>query len=229
MMSKPMLTLTHAGVRYKVRNRLFSREYFWPLEDISLQVNRGETVGVVGRNGAGKTSLLRLMAGIIAPDRGTVETDDISALMLSIQVGFQPHLTGRENIIQSGLLLGLSTQQILNKMDEIIDFAEIDSHIDKPMRTYSLGMRARLGFAVASQAEPDLLLIDEVLGVGDAEFAKKSREYILKRIASDETVVIVSHHADTLRQYCDRLMWVEQGKTQMVGDVEGVLQAYLQK
>lgn len=226
-LGKRIISLQNIGVRFPVRKSLFRSDFIWPLEDVSLTLHRGETLGVIGRNGAGKSTLLRLMAGIIEQDRGIIEKGDVSTLLLSLQVGFQANLTGRENAFQSGILLGMTSGQVKAAMDKIIEFAEIEDHIDRPVKTYSVGMRARLGFAVAVQSDPDILLIDEVLGVGDRAFREKSREHLLARIKSDETVVVVSHHEDTLRELCDRLVWIEQGITRMEGPTEEVLAKYL--
>lgn len=222
----PIVSFSNVGVKYSIGRRAFKRESFWPLEDVSLDLYHGETLGVIGRNGAGKSTLLRLIAGIIAPDRGHISNHSKSSLLLSIQVGFKHHLTGRDNVIQSGLLLGMSLEKIESAMPAIVDFAELDEHFDRPISSYSMGMRARLGFAVAVQADPEILLIDELLGVGDSRFRKKSSQYLKERIRSNETVVLVSHDNSTLESLCDRLVWIENGKSQMIGETESVLKAY---
>jgi lipopolysaccharide transport system ATP-binding protein len=201
-------------------------ELFWALQDVSFELYRGETLGIVGRNGAGKSTLLRVLAGIITPERGKVVGNGYQASLLSLQVGFVPHLTGRENAILSGLLLGLHRREVEAAINEIIEFAELAEFIDEPVRTYSAGMKARLGFAVAFQANPDVLLIDEVLAVGDAEFRKKSAAAMRERIQSDKTVVLVSHNAPTLRELCDRAVWIENGVSRAEGSTEVVLRQY---
>ena len=224
--TKAILTLKNVGVAYPSTRR-FSRDLFWALKDVSLDLNQGETLGVVGRNGAGKSTLLKLLAGIIGPDRGVVvRNPNTTVSLLALQVGFMPQLTGRENAILSCILLGLSRKEARQRVKSIFDFAEVKAAIDKPVATYSAGMRARLGFGVAMEADPDILLVDEVLGVGDVQFRKKSSELLRARIISGRSVVIVSHEINTLSQLCDRLMMIEDGCTIMTGSVDDVLNVY---
>ncbi|MCH9649393.1 MAG: ABC transporter ATP-binding protein [Deltaproteobacteria bacterium] len=229
-MGKKLLSISHAGVYYGRSGNLFSRrrEVRWALKDISLEVSRGETLGVIGRNGAGKSTLLRLLAGIIRPDSGRYANFGCRATLLSLQVGFIPYLSGRENAILSGMLLGMERRELLRKLPEIIDFAELADFIDEPVQTYSSGMRARLGFSIAFHVDPDVLLVDEVLGVGDSEFVAKSTAMMRKKILSDHTVVLVSHSSATIRSLCDRVVWIDQGCTKMEGSAEEVLAAYEQ-
>ena len=219
------LRLRHVGVHYRRRVRARNNG-FWALRDITFDLFTGETLGVIGRNGVGKSTLLRVMAGIIAPDRGEFSSFGRQASLLSLQVGFVAHLTGRENAILSAMLLGMRRAEAMKKLDTIVDFAGLGNFIDEPVGTYSSGMRARLGFAVAFHAEPDILLIDEVLGVGDAAFKKKSVAAMKQRIQTDCTVAIVSHNMATIRELCDRAVWLEQGKTVAEGDTGDVIDAY---
>ncbi|MEM7480886.1 MAG: ABC transporter ATP-binding protein [Acidobacteriota bacterium] len=227
-MGKKLLSLQHAGVYYGPAGHLVSRrrEKHWALKNISLDVSSGETLGVIGRNGAGKSTLLRLLAGIIRPDRGRYANYGCRATLLSLKVGFVPYLTGRENAILSGMLLGMERKELLRKLPAIIEFAELEEFIDEPVQTYSSGMQARLGFSTAFHVDPDVLLVDEVLGVGDAEFVAKSTAMMRQKILSDHTVVLVSHSAETIRTLCDRVVWIEGGCTQASGQVEAVLDAY---
>lgn len=220
------IQLTDVGVFYLRRFSLFRKDRFWALKKVSLELNQGETLGVIGRNGVGKSTLLRILAGIIAPDQGKIVNNCGRASLLSLQVGFNPHLTGRDNAILSGMLLGMRKNEVMEKMDKIIAFAELESFIDQPIRTYSTGMKARLGFAVAFQADPDLLLIDEVIGVGDEAFRKKSTAAMSKRIQSDRTAVVVSHSSAIIKELCDRVIWIENGETKAIGDTESVLEEY---
>lgn len=219
------LSLKNVGVSYK-RKKLFCRDPFWALQDISFELYPGETLGVIGRNGAGKSTLLRLIAGIIKPDKGLFTNYGYSISLLSLQLGFIPYLSGRENAVLSGMLMGLRKREIIAKMQEIIDFSELGEFIDQPISTYSSGMRARLGFSVAFQVEPDILLIDEVLGVGDAEFSKKSAETLRKKIKENKTTVFVSHNPMIMRQLCQRAVWIEGGVSRMEGETSAVLEAY---
>jgi lipopolysaccharide transport system ATP-binding protein len=226
--SAGLVSLRNVGVRYR-RRRGFLRgkgDVFWALRDISLDLGRGEALGLVGRNGAGKTTLLKLLAGLIRPDQGTLATTAHRATLLSLQVGFVPQLTGRENVVLSGLLLGLRRRDIERRMEQILRFADIDDFIDQPIDTYSAGMRARLGFAVALECESEILLIDETLGVGDADFQRKCWAVLEERVHSAKTVVLASHSAAAIRQLCTRAVWIERGHTRADGDTATVLAAY---
>ena len=220
------MTITNVGLSYERRQGLLRRQRFWALEDVSFTIRHGETLGIIGRNGAGKSTLLRLLAGIIAPDRGQIVHHDVRASLLSLQAGFLSHLSGRENAVLSGILLGLSRQQVIDRLDDIIAFGELEDAIDETLNTYSAGMKARLGFSVAIQADPDVLLVDEVLGVGDAQFRKKSSAELRRRIRSDKTVVLVSHNLDMVRDLCDRAVWINDRRSFLEGPVETVLKEY---
>jgi len=196
------------------------------LWDMTLRAPEGCCTVLMGRNGVGKTTLLKVIAGIIDPDRGRIHNAGVRVSMLSLQVGFVPQLTGRENAVLSGMLLGATRKAIESSLEEIASFAELEEFMDEPVSSYSAGMKARLGFAVAMQADPDILLIDEVLGVGDGPFRRKSAQAIRERIRSDRTVILVSHNIQMMRQLCDRVLWIERGVSRMQGAVDEVLQAY---
>lgn len=196
---------------------------------IVLGMHRGETVGIIGCNGAGKTTLLRAMAGIIEPDSGRILNYGARVSLLSLGVGFMPNISGRENAMLSGMLLGLTRKQITKRIDAIIDFAELGVFFDQPLRTYSTGMHARLGFATAIQVDPDVLLVDEVLGVGDEEFRVKSAFEMKKLIKSDKTVILTSHVISTMKELCDRILWIENGLVRHVGQTQTILDIYTQK
>lgn len=225
----PVINLRDVGVCYRSGKGFlrYRQSEFWALKSITLELFSGETLGIIGKNGAGKSTLLRVLAGIIKPDRGQFSNLGYQTTLLSLQVGFVQHLTGRENVVLSGLLLGLTLRGIEAQMDQIVEFAELDEFIDEPIQTYSSGMRARLGFATAFHVDPDILLIDEVLGVGDAAFVKKSKAVMRERIKSNRTVVLVSHSAPSVRSLCDRAVWIDRGRVQMEGEVDTVLDAYL--
>ena len=220
------MSLQNVGVSYRRRAGILRWSRFWALNDISFELFRGETLGVIGRNGVGKSTLLQVMAGIISPDKGVIVRNDCSVSLLSLQVGFIPHLTGRENAVLSGMLLGIHRVDIEKAMPEIIDFSGLGEFIDEPVRAYSTGMRARLGFSVSIQINPDVILVDEVLGVGDTEFRKKSNAAMRDKISSDKTVVIVSHDESTLKELCDRVIWVGNQGTNEIGGVDDVLLSY---
>ena len=221
-----LLRLDNVGVSYRKELRLFGSERQQVLAGLSFDLRAGETLGVLGRNGAGKSTLMKLLANIIEPDEGSIYRRAKRVQLLSLQVGFMPQLTGRQNVIMSGILLGMRRREIMERMDSVIEFSELGAKIDEPTRNYSTGMRARLGFAICIQSDPEVLLIDEVLGVGDAVFQPKARRVIAERIASQETVVIVSHNESTLREYCDRVVWIDGGKMRMLGDADSVIGAY---
>ena len=223
----PILSMRHVGINYNASLMRRPRHDFWALKDVSLTLHRGESLGVIGRNGMGKSTLLRTMSGILKPDKGQFSLQkDATAALLSLQVGFVPHLSGRENIFLSGLLLGMRYQQIEEVFSKIITFAELENAIEKPISTYSDGMKARLGFAVSFQLDPDILLVDEVLGVGDAAFREKSSEMMKRRIHSDRTVMLVSHNANTIRELCERCVWIEEGVTVAEGPTDEIMRDY---
>jgi len=220
------LRVDSVGVCFKQKKGFFQKSDFWAIENVSFDILHGETLGVVGRNGVGKSTLLKVMTGIIAPDRGHVYTYDNNVSLLGLAVGFNQNLSGRDNAIMNALLQGVSKKHIENKLDEIEDFAELKGFFEQPVNTYSTGMRARLRFAIAIQVNPDILLIDEALGVGDASFSKKSAKVIKDRILMGQTAMIVSHHVDTLNELCNRVVWLDSGKTKMIGATEEVLDHY---
>ena len=194
---------------------------------ISFEVKKGEILGIVGKNGSGKSTLLKAIAGIFSPDSGSIELESESVSLLSIGVGFQKQMSGRENIILSGMLLGFTEQQVRDKMDEIIEFAGLGKFIDMPVKTYSSGMHSKLAFSITAVLETDIMLIDEVLSVGDAKFKKKSYQKMKELITdANRTVLIVSHSADTLEKLCTSLLWLHEGEVKMQGDTETVLKAY---
>ncbi len=222
----PIMILNDVGVSYWRRRGRFAKERFWALKQIDLNIFPGETVGVIGKNGAGKSTLLRLLAGIIDPDQGHITRHCRRMSLLALQAGFNPHLSGRDNILLNGMLLGRRRQEILACMQEIIDFAELSTVIDAPLYSYSTGMRARLGFSVALHSQPEVMLLDEVMGVGDAAFKQKSVMALKARIRSMQTVVIVSHHPQTILTLCDRAVWIDAGRTRASGRPQTVIEQY---
>jgi len=224
-----ILRLDKVGLYYGRRQGFRKRSRFWALEDVSFDLNAGETLGVIGKNGVGKSTLLRVLAGIIAPDTGQVIVfrPGLRISLISLGAGFVPFLSGRENAILNGMMLGATRREIISRMDDIMAFSELADFFDQPINTYSTGMRARLGFSVAYHLNPDVILLDEVLGVGDEAFRKKSSDAMKQRIKSDKTVVLVSHSVPLLKALCDRIVWIEAGRTQLQGPTDQVLEAYL--
>ena len=202
-------------------------EYFEAVKGVSFEVEKGQILGIVGKNGSGKSTLLRAIAGIFSPDEGTIDLHGNSISLLSIGVGFQNSLTGRENIYLSGMLLGFSRELIDEKIDEIIEFSELGQFIDRPVKSYSSGMYSKLAFSITAILETDIMLIDEVLSVGDAKFKKKSYAKMKELISKDDrTVLIVSHSSDTIKSLCDNVLWIHDGEMKMYGTTADVLPKY---
>jgi len=204
----------------------FKRERFHALEDISFSINKGENVGIIGRNGAGKSTTLGLIAGVLKPSRGDITVTGRISPFLELGAGFHPELSGRENIEMNGVLMGLRLARVHAIMDRIIEFSELGDFIDQPIRVYSTGMLTRLGFSVVAHLEPDILLIDEVLAVGDVGFLKKCKKRMHEFKNSDVTMVFVSHSKEDVKSICDRVIWIENHRIRMQGDPDQVLEAY---
>lgn len=197
------------------------------VKNVSLEINKGEIIGIIGKNGSGKSTLLRTIAGIFKPDSGMIDLFENSISLMSIGVGFKDDVSGRRNIVLSGMLLGFSEKEMISKMDSIIEFAEIGDFIDMPVRTYSSGMHSKLAFAITANLDTEIILIDEVLSVGDERFKKKSLNK-MKQIITDEnrTVVIVSHEMSVLSEYCNRIAWIDDGKIMEVGEPNRIIESY---
>lgn len=200
---------------------------FEAVRGVSFRVPKGEIMGIIGKNGSGKSTMLRAIAGIFSADEGTIDLCGNKVSLLSIGVGFNKRLTGRENILLSGLLLGYTEKEVRERMEEIIDFAEIGEFIDRPVRTYSSGMYSKLAFSITAVLDTDVMLIDEVLSVGDEKFKKKSFNKMKELISNkDRTVVIVSHNMQQLKELCNTVMWMHEGKIKKIGPSEEVLEEY---
>jgi ABC-type polysaccharide/polyol phosphate transport system ATPase subunit len=202
------------------------RREFWALRGVSFSIQKGELVGVIGKNGSGKSTLLRVLAGILTPDLGLVRIHGKIGTMLKLGAGFKPDLIGRDNILLNGLILGLSKKDIENKEAEMISFAELETFIDAPLKTYSSGMKARLSFSVASSIDADVLLVDEILSVGDEAFRNKSYLRMMELYSGDRTVVFVSHGLNQLVQICTRIIWLDEGKIRFDGSPEEAVERY---
>ncbi|MBW4654748.1 MAG: ABC transporter ATP-binding protein [Kaiparowitsia implicata GSE-PSE-MK54-09C] len=196
------------------------------IRGISFDVYRGEQFGIIGHNGAGKSTTLGLIAGVLKPTSGRVVVRGRISPLLSLGAGFHPDLSGRENVMLNGILMGLTRREILEKLDEILDFTELGEFIERPIRVYSSGMLARLGFSVVAHLDPEILLIDEVLGVGDIRFRQKCAKKIREFKRSGVTMVMVSHSVDGIARLCSRAMWIENHTMQMIGDAKEVVAAY---
>jgi lipopolysaccharide transport system ATP-binding protein len=205
------------------------RQTVWALRDVSFEIQRGEMVGLVGPNGAGKSTALKLISRIIEPTSGSIEVNGRIGALLELGAGFHPDLTGRENISLNGSILGLSRSEIRSRFDDIVSFAELERFIDVPVKNYSSGMYVRLGFSVAAHTDPEILLVDEVLAVGDASFQRKCLDRIRQLRQDGTTIVFVSHGLDTVRNLCGRALWLDQGRLELAGPTEKAVSAYLER
>ena len=201
-------------------------EEFHALENVTFDVKRGEIFGVIGRNGAGKSTLLKVVSGIYKPTSGKAVSAGRIAPMLELGSGFDLELSGRDNIFLNGAILGFSEEFLKSKYDEIVAFSELGDFIHQPIKTYSSGMMMRLAFSVATIVEPEILIVDEILAVGDASFQQKSRARMLKLMRGGTTVLFVSHSMDQIREMCDRVLWLDHGQVKMLGDTQTVCDAY---
>jgi len=202
---------------------------FWALKNISFQIKKGERVGILGLNGSGKSVLLKTIAGVLKPTTGDISVNGTLAPLIELGAGFDPDYSGRENIFLNGAVLGYSKKFILERLDNIVEFAELEDFIDTPLKNYSSGMRARLGFSIATLVEPEILIVDEVLAVGDHKFRKKSESKMLSMFDSGTTVLFVSHSINQVRRLCNRAIWLHEGKIVMDGDVKTVSEEYERK
>ena len=240
-MRKPAIVVKHVSMKFNLSKEKVDnlKEYIikslkgemqyneiWALRDVSFTVEKGAKVAVLGLNGAGKSTLLKIIAGVFKPTEGTIEKNGKVVPLLELGAGFDQQYTGRENIFLYGAMLGCSKQFLKEKYDEIVEFSELGEFIDVPLKNYSSGMRSRLGFSVATMVKPQILILDEVLSVGDAKFKKKSEKRIQEMIADGVTVLFVSHSMQQIKRICDKAMILEKGKLIAYGDIDEVLSIY---
>lgn len=236
-----MITAENVSIRYRIScDRILSMkefllrkiqgkvkyEEFWALQGVSFSVNKGEVFGIVGHNGAGKSTLLKVVSGILKPTTGQASVDGNIVPLLELGSGFDFDLTGRENIFLNGAILGYSETFLEEKCEEIIAFSELDKFIDMPLRNYSSGMLARLAFSIATVVDPEVLIVDEILAVGDAAFQEKSKNRMMQMMGEGTTVLFVSHDINQIKALCSRVLWLEHGQVKMVGPAEEVCTAY---
>lgn len=241
-MSKKMIEVSNVTMRFRLNNDkiLSLKEFvttalrgklsyneFTALDDISFTVKKGETLGLVGRNGAGKSTLLKVISGILKPTEGSVVCHGNVVPMLELGSGFDMDLTGRENIFLNGAILGYGEEFLKEKYDEIVDFSELGQFIEVPIRNYSSGMLARLAFSIATVVQPEILIVDEILSVGDAQFQEKSKKRMLELMGGGTTVLFVSHSIEQVREMCSRVVWLEAGAVRTVGFAEDVCRQYV--
>ena len=201
-------------------------EEFWALKDVSFEVKKGEVIGIIGRNGAGKSTLLKIISGILKPTEGSVSCSGSIVPMLELGSGFDHDLTGRENIFLNGAILGYGKEFLESKFEEILDFSELGRFIDVPIRNYSSGMLMRLAFSIATMVNPEILIVDEILAVGDAAFQEKSKARMMELMSGGTTVLFVSHNLEHIREMCSRVLWLDSGKIKMIGETPKVCNAY---
>lgn len=237
-----MINVSDLGIKFKMQKHRRSRAFtvlfersgnrqqpsgeFWALRHVSFSVEQGETIGIIGRNGSGKSTLLRVVAGIYPPDEGTVSVNGEVSTLFGLGTGFNAELSGRDNIYLDGIMIGLTKKQIDGIVGDIIQFAELGDYIDMPVRTYSTGMRSRLGFAIAIHTDKDIVLIDEIMGAGDAAFRQKA-DVEMNRIMGEKTVLLVSHSMDTIKQFAGKVIWLDRGVIAAIGEPKEVIEQYL--
>lgn len=210
-----------------MRGRKSVHEDFWALTDVTFDVPEGSTFGLIGSNGSGKSTLLKCLAKIYYPERGSIRANGKIAALLEVGSGFHPELSGRENVFLNGSILGMSKKEVTKRFDEIVDFSGVEQFIDQPVKNYSSGMYVRLGFSVAINVNPDILVVDEVLAVGDAEFQEKCRLKFADFRTAGKTVILVSHAMGAVEEMCDQVAWLSHGKLVAAGPAEPTIKAYL--
>ena len=237
-----MVDVDHVTIRFNLSNqkvdnlkeyfvKLIKRELFFQeflaVKDVSFQVKKGEAWGLIGINGSGQSTLLKAISGIMKPYKGNIRVNGRVAPLIELGAGFDPEMTARENIFLNGCVLGYSQKFIQENFDRIVEFAEVGEFLDSPLKNFSSGMRARLGFAIATMVKPDILIVDEVLAVGDMKFRKKCEARMKEMLSNGTTLLYVSHNIDEVKRLCDHALWIHKGETRMCGDVSSVCAAYV--
>ena len=205
------------------------KDYFWALKDVSFHVEKGEVIGLIGSNGAGKSTLLKAISGVMKPTKGTIEVNGIISPMIELGAGFDLELTARENIYLNGAVLGYSKNFLEEKFDEIVEFSELKDFLDVPVKNFSSGMTAKLAFSIATIVNPEILIVDEILSVGDIKFQEKSKNKMLEMIKGGTTVLYVSHSLASIEELCDRVIWLEHGEIVKMGDTKEICKEYYEK
>ena len=208
------------------RKKRIKKTEFWALKDVSFDIKKGEVVGLIGSNGAGKSTLLKVVSGVMKPTKGKVTTDGVISPMIELGAGFDMELTARENIYLNGAILGYSKKFLEEKFDEIVEFSELREFLDVPVKNFSSGMTAKLAFSIATVVDPEILIVDEILSVGDLKFQEKSKKKMESMISGGTTVLYVSHSLDAIKDICTKVIWLEHGKIVMIGDTKEVCDAY---
>lgn len=205
------------------------KDYFWALKDIDFRINKGDVVGIIGANGAGKSTLLKVVSGVYKPTTGTVEVNGKISPMIELGAGFDPELTARENIYLNGAILGYSKEFLEQKFDDIVEFSELKDFLDVPIKNFSSGMVAKLAFSISTIVDPEVLIVDEILSVGDIKFQEKSKNKMMSMIEGGTTVLYVSHSIDSIKELCSKVIWLDHGKIVKMGDAKEICDEYYKK
>ena len=205
------------------------KDYFWALKDIDFRINKGDVVGIIGANGAGKSTLLKVVSGVYKPTTGTVEVNGKISPMIELGAGFDGELTARENIYLNGAILGYSKEFLEQKFDEIVEFSELKDFLDVPVKNFSSGMVAKLAFSISTIVDPEVLIVDEILSVGDIKFQEKSKNKMMSMIEGGTTVLYVSHSIDSIKELCSKVIWLDHGKIVKIGDTKEICDEYYKK
>ncbi len=211
---------------FSFKHKKKKKEYFWALQDISFKVDKGEVVGLIGSNGAGKSTLLKIVSGVMKPTKGKVTVNGVISPMIELGAGFDQELTARENIFLNGAILGYSKEFLESKFDEIVEFSELKDFLDVPVKNFSSGMTAKLAFSIATIVNPEILIVDEILSVGDIKFQEKSKNKMLEMIKGGTTVLYVSHSLSSIKELCDKVVWIEHGKMIKMGETKKICEEY---
>ena len=211
---------------FSFKHKKKKKEYFNALSDISFKVEKGEVVGLIGSNGAGKSTLLKVVSGVMKPTKGTVKVNGVISPMIELGAGFDMELTARENIYLNGAILGYSKKFLDNKFEEIVEFSELRDFLDVPIKNFSSGMTAKLAFSIATIVNPEILIVDEILSVGDIKFQEKSKNKMLEMIKGGTTVLYVSHSLESIKELCDKVIWIEHGKMIKMGEAKEICEEY---
>lgn len=222
-------SIKEAFISFFDRKRKPKITEFWALKDVSFEVKKGEVIGLIGSNGAGKSTLLKVVSGVMKPTKGNVTVNGVISPMIELGAGFDPELTARENIYLNGAILGYSKQFIDDKFEEIVEFSELRDFLDAPVKNFSSGMTAKLAFSIATIVSPEILIVDEILSVGDIKFQEKSKNKMLEMINGGTTVLYVSHSLDSIKELCNRVVWLEHGKVVKIGKTKEICDEYYKK
>lgn len=222
-------SIKEAFIAFFDKKRRPKKSDFWALKDVSFSIKKGEVVGLIGSNGAGKSTLLKVVSGVMKPTKGKVTVNGVISPMIELGAGFDPELTARENIYLNGSILGYSKMFLDEKFDDIVEFSELKDFLDVPVRNFSSGMVAKLAFSIATIVNPEILIVDEILSVGDIKFQEKSKNKMLEMIKGGTTVLYVSHSLESIRELCNRVVWLEHGQIVKIGDVNEICDEYYHK